>query len=491
MKCPYCHQEIISAAKYCPYCGKPVQQSQSAQESQSVQQSQPAQHTQKIQSAQSQQHTEQRIVSGGTQARPHGSGKKHAGRKKTGSKFVLIILVVAGVLAAAWFLLGRRSGLILNSVDLSECIKTPQFSGLDGEGEIDNNSIQWDEVAVKAAIEKAVGEESTDLNIEDLESNFTLTPDKTNGLSNGDTVTISINYANKEYFEDEYNVHFTGSTKQFKVTTLTEIREADPFDGLVPSFDGVAPQATISIDTDALNKTRAVKEGLDWISDDGGSSYTIYKNGEELGDNYVDIGDVLEIEINDTGIERWKEHGYKPSRTSVKYEVTTDDVNSYVLHYKDLSQDIVSQLHDMFDDNVTAVRAQGNETGQAEYLGSFFMVPKETGWENGNIPFLTAVYSYSNSENDETTYYVISVSGIQSEKTAESAEAIQSESAEEVASSSESQKDSNQFYNNDNVGDVEEYYDKASVYNGVVNSNLDNYELEYSDGLEDFAENVE
>lgn len=107
-------------------------------------------------------------------------------------------------------------------LDITDYVSV-QFSGADGQG---NAVCRIDSVALEQAL---VGDEDGEISMDELqklawvtqfEMGLTGSLDKETGLSNGDTVTVTLDYDKK--LAKENKVAVTGTTKEFKVEGLTE-----------------------------------------------------------------------------------------------------------------------------------------------------------------------------------------------------------------------------------------------------------------------------
>lgn len=175
------------------------------------------------------------------------------------NKYVIIMGIL--VVMCAGLLTGCGGS---SSISLMDYV-TVDFSGVDGNGtatlNVDNVKMEQD----------MAGDDDGDISKEELEKiaqftefefsiNYEL--DKTEGLSNGDTVTVTVTY-DKE-LQKESGVKVKGDdSKEFKVEGLKEPVKVDAFDnsvwdtdnGVKVVFDGTAPFATLSIENNCDSGT--------------------------------------------------------------------------------------------------------------------------------------------------------------------------------------------------------------------------------------------
>lgn len=462
MICRYCKHEINNQSVYCPICGQPVNQEMN------VNRQVPKEFNPKA-----------------VWSEKHTSHPKHSGFRK--GPVIVIISIMAAVIAVLVFMLTRKS-VGLKPVNLEECIQPVTMSGISSEGKLDKDP-EWDKEALKYAVEKSAGDKEIDAGyaVNDIVDNFTLTADKSSELSNGDSVTVQIGYHNKELIEEKYGIHFTGSSLTVPVRTLTNLREADPFEGLHPIFSGIAPVAKVSIDVSSIDASSMQQEVISWAREGGGSSYTITRNGENLKDQYVNIGDVLTITLNDTGQQRWRENGYIPSRSSVEYKVTSEDVSAYVQHFDEITDDTLSSIKKKKDDMMASEMAKSYKDADYELVGRIFLVPKDESWTQKTAPILQDIYHTivpANEKNPELGYYFIisnnTITYVKEERQSDKIDDANSAEMENLASASGTQE-----VNYDSFSSIKKYSYIEELYQDCVEKRLDSYNIEYKDDLVD------
>ena len=173
-------------------------------------------------------------------------------REKLNKYFVL-----TGILVVMCVGLLTGCGGSSSSVSLMD-YATVEFGGVDGSG---TATLSVDHVKME---QDMAGDDDGDISKEELEKiakftefefsiNYEL--DKTEGLSNGDTVKVTVTY--DKDLQKESGVKVKGdTTKEFKVEGLKEPVEVDAFDssvwntdsGVKVAFEGTAPFAELSIE---------------------------------------------------------------------------------------------------------------------------------------------------------------------------------------------------------------------------------------------------
>lgn len=325
--------------------------------------------------------------------------KKH--RRRGGVPLPVVIVLLAAVIAGAVFFVLRSQKDSSSAVDLSKCLRMPSFEGISGEGTIVEGPYLDEDLVYNAfgKTKEYSGEDSQIPDLGPLMEAVTVSVDKNSELSNGDKVTVSLNY-DVNYLEGKYNVRFTGSSASVTVDNLTTLTELDPFDKVVPTYSGIAPLAVVSIDRDSIRDSDMNKVFSN--SDEISNSYEITVNGESAEDRCVAVGDKLELTLTDDGKELMKEKNYKPSADSKSVTVTAADVDSYVTKYSDITEENLKAIRSQCDDQINAYTASNNYNGhQADYKGTFFLVPKGGHWNRDMRPYLILIYSMQLTRGDE------------------------------------------------------------------------------------------
>ena len=152
---------------------------------------------------------------------------------------VLLVLTIIFTLLFSCLLTGCTK---TKTLDLME-FATVNFSGVDSKGTA-NVSVDWS--AFENTIAAEIADEGEQFGaLLDLESNIGYALDKTAGLSNGDTVTLTVSW--NEEVAKKYGFSFKGEDRTFTVEKLQEAVEIDLFADIYVDFEGVSPDLSVKI----------------------------------------------------------------------------------------------------------------------------------------------------------------------------------------------------------------------------------------------------
>ena len=314
--CISCGKEMIDTGKFCIYCG--------ARQPDPV----PGENTGKMRAPKAVQQTPEKKTGGPAEAGPEDGGdsrkkrdlfrtlKKH----KTLTAAAVAVLVALAVLGG---LAGSRGAVL----DLAKYTNV-SFSGYNGAGtariEFDDDAFYFD--AASAMARKGVIRRATvrgaspetiqsrmNENWEDgakialAADGFDYNADRSQGLSNGDVVTVTFRYSNSEM--KKLGIRFKGEQKKVTVSELAEIERFDAFAGANMVLSGPNGYGEL-----AINKT-----GTEEIYSQ--LQYTASKDHE------LHNGDSVTVTItNRSGEDEFSEigriYGKVPAETSKTFEIT-------------------------------------------------------------------------------------------------------------------------------------------------------------------------
>lgn len=372
-------------------------------------------------------------------------GKKLEINNKKNSKLPLLILVFVGILAIA--LLSTFINDKRNTINLEECVMSPVFEGMNGEAKVAEITLD------QAAIENRLKEISSDayINYHDLVSrvSFSYDVNQTN-IKNGDEILVTINY-DKNELKNAFGYNFKGTEKTFIASGLFDYINTNPFEDLSFIFDGVAPLATIKDFTVSNDSFKSFRDG-----------YTFKVNNQDYTrDSRLDIGDVISIELTESGVNKLKEMGLVPDKTSLSHTLTENDLDWYVREASEIKVEvldkIISQAHDLC---ISDFANRGNDYTPS-FEKAYFMVPKKEKFKDRVVPYVLLAYSYTD-KNSETKYAAISSPSIISQKV---------ESGKDKATSE-------QIFNVDNFGNVRYYNTIDDLFRDCIQKNVDDYTYE-------------
>ncbi len=281
---------------------------------------------------------------------------------------------------------------------------TVEFSGVDGNG---TATLSVDQVKME---QDMAGDDDGDISKEELDKiakftefefsiNYEL--DKTEGLSNGDTVKVTVTY--DEDLQKESGVKVKGdTTKEFKVEGLKEPVEVDAFDssvwntdnGVKVAFEGTAPFAELSIENNCESSVPQsyVEYTADKTSDlKNGDTVTITAS---LKDGAEDEGYVLKETESTLTVEGLDSYVTDISMLSVEDVKTLED---------QLKQEISNTYGDMFDfytsdgQNITIVGSDAGTFGEPRFTGKGYAASPDRG-------SVQTVFIFNIDVNDVTLY---------------------------------------------------------------------------------------
>lgn len=308
--------------------------------------------------------------------------------------FLIPILIVLVILVYTQF--SGTTNPFVKTVDISDFIHEPSYTGNDSEGVIDYNTLYLDKNMLEQELESIVGEDKN-ININQMMDDFVLTADPVQDLSNGDTVTIVVEMRNKENYQNDLGVRFTNPNRNYQVIGLNELFDQDPFDGFQPVFSGISPKLRVELKNTKLEDNSPLEEFLGFAD----QYYDVYRDGKLLEDDTdLEIGDVLTFTFNEDGVNELHNNAYKPTTLEREYTITTADAASYIVSKDELKEEFFEEIRGQADSIIKAFLASREITEPYEYEGMHFLTPKAYGWQRegwGDYkrPMMYLVYSYN------------------------------------------------------------------------------------------------
>ena len=296
--------------------------------------------------------------------------------------------------------------------------------------------------------------------------------DKSEGLSNGDTVTFSWTFDEAE-IEGMFNCDLVYGDISAQVSGLEELEVYDPFEDLKVSFSGTAPEGRVQ-----LSETYDGKLGL---------AYEWDRNGD------LSNGDVVTISaVCDENYLAKNKHMLL-SRNSM--EVTVEGLPAYISSAEDISDDLMKKMQKQAED---VIASEFNRTIHyyakisllnKEYTGNYFLKRKQ-GDSGSTDNIITLVYRLTaeteNGKSADVSYYY----AVQFFDLMELADGTQNtDLAYYKTVYNSSGVDSG--VNHGMMGNVKfnGYTDLDSLFNRVVVDNLDKYEYEDNSGSPQTSDN--
>lgn len=228
--------------------------------------------------------------------------------------------------------------------------------------------------------------------------------DKYDGLSNGDTVTLSIPDAegDEETFKKDYirgwGVELTAISKEYTVEGLKEMEDYDPFNDISVSFSGISPNVSASI-----QKNNVKIEDLDFSVDKS--------ENLRLGDTVT----VTVVAYYDDPETLCMQEGKKLTATSKDY--TVENVPKYASTVSEITPDMMNKMDQNAQDKLYADAASSWESEEKitemTLIGNYFLTAKENAdvydyWSGESVMnrlYLVYKVSVQAGENPFTYYY--------------------------------------------------------------------------------------
>lgn len=224
-----------------------------------------------------------------------------------------------------------------------------------------------------------------------LESCVSQKLDKTNGLSNGDTVILK--WSCEDAMAEEYfNVTLKYSDVEYKVTDLEEVGSFNPFDYVTVSFSGVSPKGTVTITPD-YNQSE-----MQYVT------FTADKTSD------LKTGDTITVTANISGVvESFVEKfGCVLGKSEEIY--TVDGLAKYISDVSDVPEDMYNKMDKQLQDNFNAHVAQSwadkNAVQEFENIGNYLVTLKD-GMSGSPNNYLYYVYrvTITVADGSDFTYY--------------------------------------------------------------------------------------
>lgn len=206
--------------------------------------------------------------------------------------------------------------------------------------------------------------------------------DNTDGLSNGDEVTLSWDINEKE-LKKAFGLTVKAEDKSFTVADLEEISTFDPFTGVEVSYSGIAPNGSAYLEN---------------YPSDNGLYYEI-ENGYNVSN-----GDTVAVKVSygwgseDSYIE---EYGKLPNSMTKDYEV--EGLDEYVSTYADIDASLIDKMKIEAEDIISSYVAKSYDDdfilSGLEYAGYIFCgtKPDVDYWSSNNGLYLIYKGEVSNS----------------------------------------------------------------------------------------------
>ena len=208
----------------------------------------------------------------------------------------------------------------------------------------------------------------------------------TEGLSNGDTVTVTAKVGKKA---EDYAFVLDGTEATFTVEGLEEIEEYDPFADIQVVFEGKAPNGTAKMNNN---------------SDDYTISYEMDKSDGLSNGDTVTVKAAPAYGMKED--EYAQQYGKKLSITEKSF--TVEGLASYAKCIDEIPEEMYAKMQKQAEDKIkshTSGWDGGNSLGKLEFIGNYMLTVKDGFNANPNnvIYYVFKMHANINgySENDE------------------------------------------------------------------------------------------
>lgn len=183
---------------------------------------------------------------------------------------------------------------------------------------------------------------------------YVITPSE--GLSNGDSVTIKANIGSAA---DEFAFQLEGEEITVTVEGLEEVEMFDPFEDVTVFFEGIAPNGKVNVQL-------------------GESSGDVkYQVSQKSG---LSNGDVITVTLEPKGGMNAYAERYGRAFSTTEKTYTVEGLTSYAAALDSIPKDMMSKLQQQAEDSIQASAAswaEGNSIKEAKLLGHYFLTAKE------------------------------------------------------------------------------------------------------------------
>lgn len=219
-------------------------------------------------------------------------------------------------------------------------------------------------------------------------------------LSNGDSISYVWDVSMTDSLKEKFNVEFVCENVKVDIKNLDAVEPFDPFENVTVTYGGIAPDGSAT-----------VKGSVDDMSG-------LYFEADKISG--LKNGDTIKVSVKSHSgdVESYcTEYGKIPSE--LEKEFTVEGLSSYVSAIDEISDDMQEKMKSQAMDSITAYTAgwaEGNSLENAEFVGYYFLTPKEGFYSSSNnelycVYKVTANltgYTEENTEEEQTgqeTYY--------------------------------------------------------------------------------------
>ncbi len=191
---------------------------------------------------------------------------------------------------------------------------------------------------------------------------------KSTELSNGDSISYVWDVSMTDKISEKYDVEFSFEDVKVDVKNLDATESFDPFANVNVTYSGIAPDGSVKIDG-----------SVDGMSD-------LYFEADKTSG--LKNGDTIKVSVKSYSgdVESYcTEHGKIPSE--LEKEFTVEGLSSYVSSIDEIPEDMQEKMKNQAMDSITANAAgwaEGNSLESAEFIGYYFLTPKDGFYASSN-----------------------------------------------------------------------------------------------------------
>ena len=206
--------------------------------------------------------------------------------------------------------------------------------------------------------------------LEKLRNNMKADYDKSEELSNGDTVKFTWDNSNLKTLESDYGVKFKTEDVEVTVSGLPEIVDLNIFDSIKLQYTGTAPNASVMVDNSALA--------------DLNLPLTI--NFEVTPQDGLNLGDKVKVKLIEGTAEACLLSGYRLTET--EHEYTVEGLDAYLMSLDDLSADASDNMNshgqDLLNAEIASYWENPADLDSITLRGNYLLTTKEGLIQNVN-----------------------------------------------------------------------------------------------------------
>lgn len=295
--------------------------------------------------------------------------------------------------------------------------------------------------------------------------------DKKSGLSNGDQVKFTWDIEDEESLCKVFNCKFKYEESIHEVIGLEHVGSFDPFDGIIISYSGIAPNGTASIENDRIND-------YDYYL-----SYDIDKN------KGLSNGDKIKVTVKLTNSEERfvSEFGMLPS--SNEKEFTVDGLMAYITSSNEIPEKLLKSMQSQSEDIIRSKVANKWDKNASlkdmKYIGNYFLTSKsDSSRENNKCVLVYKLVAEETMETknegtikeDQDLYYYVSFSNLMIEENGEGAVDISKyDTTSNYITITTEHLTTNRYWDIYHKFSYHGFENIESLYNEVVTKNLESF----------------